>query len=174
MTYVIKSQGHYKIGKTMDLGMRLRSFNTHCFDFKLVKLIYSDIEALLHVKFAKKRVKLEWFKLTKKDLAMIDKLLLELGDIESSDYDENWEPRDTNQGKKIFSRESRRKMAEAAKNRVSKRGKKIASITECGDIIEVFTSAQEAADSIGKTPATIRNCCKNKTATLDGHRFSYV
>lgn len=59
LTYIIESQGHYKIGKTKDLETRLKVFDTHCFKFAVVKLIYLDIEDVLHEVFKHKRIKLE-------------------------------------------------------------------------------------------------------------------
>lgn len=58
-TYILESQGHYKIGKTKNLNERLKMFDTHCFEFKLIKIIFGDYEDILHRKFANKRVKLE-------------------------------------------------------------------------------------------------------------------
>jgi len=59
LTYIIESQGHYKIGKTKDLETRVKVFDTHCFSFTVVKLIHLDIEEALHEIFKHKRVKLE-------------------------------------------------------------------------------------------------------------------
>lgn len=70
-TYVIKSCGYYKIGKTQSIESRLKVFETHNPNFELVYLINIDCENYLHCHFYKKRYKLEWFTLEIEDLEWI-------------------------------------------------------------------------------------------------------
>lgn len=157
ITYIIKSQGYYKIGKTKDIATRLKVFNTHCFEFKLIKLIYADIETLLHTKFESKRVKLEWFKLSKSDFKKVDKLLLQLSDVSCDDNDEKWDSFYRDIGyRKRFSIESRAKMAKS-------KHKRIASINNDGDIIRIFDSIKEASQELAIPETTLRSRCKNKS-----------
>ncbi len=70
-TYIIESQGYYKIGKAKDVDRRLKDYNTHNPVFKLIIVIGSDCEKYLHLRFATKRFKYEWFKLLQEDIKWI-------------------------------------------------------------------------------------------------------
>lgn len=74
-TYIIKSQGHYKIGKTTNINNRLSSYRTHCFDFEILKVYDGDYESFFHKKFSACRVKGEWFNLTDENLRLMDELV---------------------------------------------------------------------------------------------------
>ncbi len=89
ITYIIKSQDYYKIGKTSNLSMRLKSFDTHCPHFDLVKVINDDVERILHNYFSDKRMKLEWFKLDEIDLSSIDNIAKNK-DLIVHNFTENW------------------------------------------------------------------------------------
>ena len=71
-TYIIESQGLYKIGKARDVAKRLKSYKTHNPVFQLIKTISGDYEDQLHRAFYKKRSHLEWFKLTEEDVTDIE------------------------------------------------------------------------------------------------------
>lgn len=168
ITYIIESQGFYKIGKTKNISTRLKCFNTHCFNFKLIKIIYKDIESLLHLVFAEKRVKLEWFNLDDEDLLFIDTLLLDLPDIEHESNNSNWESLTRDYGyRKVFSEHSRQKMSIA-------KGSKIAWINQDNEILQVFNSIKSASESTKKPATTIRSKCKNKTWFKDNTTFVLV
>lgn len=67
-TYVIKSQGHYKIGKTVNVKSRLQHYATHCFEYELLCEWPLDVEEDLHNYFKSQRVRGEWFALTAADV----------------------------------------------------------------------------------------------------------
>ena len=75
MTYLMKdSSGLYKIGCSLDPHGRLESMKTGNATIELVCVIKENIEKQLHIKYAAKRVKGEWFKLSKKDVEEIIEL----------------------------------------------------------------------------------------------------
>ncbi|MET6998099.1 GIY-YIG nuclease family protein [Chitinophaga defluvii] len=67
----------YKIGKTQDLHKRLAVYHTHLpVMFRVIRqyaaLNMTDLEESLHIVFQHKRVKGEWFELSKDDLIICD------------------------------------------------------------------------------------------------------
>lgn len=67
----------YKIGKTQDLHKRLAAYHTHLpVMFRVIRqyaaLNMTDLEESLHIVFQHKRVKGEWFELSKDDLIICD------------------------------------------------------------------------------------------------------
>ena len=70
-TYIIESQGYYKIGKSIDMEQRLGDYNTHNPVYKLICVIKGDYEDELHEKYDNKRFKLEWFSLTEDEVNQI-------------------------------------------------------------------------------------------------------
>lgn len=67
----------YKIGKTQDLNKRLAAYHTHLpIMFRVIRqyaaLNMTDLEESLHIVFQHKRVKGEWFELSKNDLIICD------------------------------------------------------------------------------------------------------
>lgn len=67
----------YKIGKTQDLHRRLAAYHTHLpVMFRVIRqyaaLNMTDLEESLHILFQHKRVKGEWFELSKDDLIICD------------------------------------------------------------------------------------------------------
>ncbi len=76
-TYIIESQGVYKIGKAINVENRLSGYRTHNPFFKHIVTYEGDYEELLHKKFKDKNVRLEWFKLDEGDLSEIDKAVNE-------------------------------------------------------------------------------------------------
>lgn len=67
----------YKIGKTQDLHKRLAAYHTHLpVMFRVIRqyaaLNMTDLEESLHIVFQHKRVKGEWFELSKDDLVICD------------------------------------------------------------------------------------------------------
>lgn len=78
--YILKTgKNLYKIGKTQDLQKRLFSYHTHLpVMFKVVRQYVAanmnDLEESLHVVFQHKRVKGEWFELSKDDLVICDNI----------------------------------------------------------------------------------------------------
>ncbi|WP_119079964.1 GIY-YIG nuclease family protein [Chitinophaga alhagiae] len=69
----------YKIGKTGDLQKRLAAYHTHLpILFRVIRqyaaLNMTDLEESLHIVFQHKRVKGEWFALTRSDLAICDNI----------------------------------------------------------------------------------------------------
>lgn len=77
-TYIIKSQGFYKIGRASNIKKRLSAYKTHNPSFELIKKIEGDYESSLHFLFLKKHSHLEWFNLNQDDINSIDKKLPEL------------------------------------------------------------------------------------------------
>lgn len=78
--YIIKTgKNVYKIGKTRDLLKRLTAYHTHLpVLFKVVRQYIAsnmtELEESLHIVFQHKRVKGEWFQLTKDDLVICDNI----------------------------------------------------------------------------------------------------
>lgn len=78
---------HYKIGRTDDLAARLKTLEWAA-PFKVVVFhtikspMPHRIETELHRRFADKRVKLEWFRLTEEDLLYIKSIPADLRTIE--------------------------------------------------------------------------------------------
>lgn len=78
--YIIKTgKNLYKIGKTRDLLKRLTAYHTHLpVLFRVVRQYIasnmSELEESLHIVFQHKRVKGEWFQLTKDDLIICDNI----------------------------------------------------------------------------------------------------
>lgn len=69
----------YKIGKTQDLHKRLAAYHTHLpVMFRIIRqyaaLNMTDLEESLHIVFQHKRVKGEWFELSKDDLIICDNI----------------------------------------------------------------------------------------------------
>jgi len=69
----------YKIGKTQDLHKRLAAYHTHLpVMFRVIRqyaaLNMTDLEESLHIVFQHKRVKGEWFELSKDDLVICDNI----------------------------------------------------------------------------------------------------
>lgn len=69
----------YKIGKTQDLHKRLAAYHTHLpVMFRVIRqyaaLNMTDLEESLHIVFQHKRVKGEWFELSKDDLIICDNI----------------------------------------------------------------------------------------------------
>lgn len=74
-TYLMKdSSGLYKIGCSAEPHGRLESMRTGNATIELVCVIKENIEKELHIKYANKRVKGEWFKLSEKDVRDIKRL----------------------------------------------------------------------------------------------------
>lgn len=69
----------YKIGKTHDLHKRLAAYHTHLpIMFRVIRqyaaLNMTELEESLHIVFQHKRVKGEWFQLSKDDLIICDNI----------------------------------------------------------------------------------------------------
>lgn len=71
VTYIIESQGLYKIGKTSNIEYRLSCYRTHNPKFELIHVMEFDCEMFLHKHFSDKQFKLEWFTLTLNDVEWI-------------------------------------------------------------------------------------------------------
>lgn len=74
--YVVESGGAYKIGKAVDVAVRLSAIQVATPGVvALAHVIRSDdavwLEAMLHRRFADRRVRGEWFALTQEDLAKV-------------------------------------------------------------------------------------------------------
>lgn len=74
-TYLLKSKGEYKIGKSVDPEKRLRQLQTGNTDVRLIAYGEGMTEKALHNKFAERRTKGEWFKLKVGDVETIIRLL---------------------------------------------------------------------------------------------------
>ena len=78
--YILKTgKNLYKIGKTRDLLKRLNAYHTHLpVLFRVVRQYIAsnmtELEESLHIVFQHKRVKGEWFQLTKDDLVICDNI----------------------------------------------------------------------------------------------------
>jgi len=77
--YVIESTGLYKIGRTLNIQSRMKTYVTE--NPHPTKLIidaqvndYESVEKTLHKTFKNKRVRGEWFNLNKKDLIEIKEI----------------------------------------------------------------------------------------------------
>jgi Meiotically up-regulated gene 113 len=79
--YLVRAEsGEHKIGRTKDVGARVRNFMTLApFKFTLIHSFSADdcrmAERLLHKQFSPKRIKGEWFTLNQKDVTAISKLV---------------------------------------------------------------------------------------------------
>lgn len=71
-TYIIESQGLYKIGRAKNVEKRINQYRTHNPLFKVVKVINGDYERLLHKIFWDKRSHLEWYNLTQEEILTIE------------------------------------------------------------------------------------------------------
>jgi hypothetical protein len=67
-TYLLKSNGLYKIGKSKDPHKRLSQIKTGNPDVQLITYGTGSSESYLHTLFAKNRVSGEWFKFDEKKL----------------------------------------------------------------------------------------------------------
>lgn len=67
-TYIIESQGVYKIGKTTNIQKRLDGYDTHNPGYELIHTYSADCEAYLHSMFSSKRIRKEWFSLDSIDI----------------------------------------------------------------------------------------------------------
>ena len=67
-TYIMKSQGLYKIGKAIDVNARLKGFQCGNPYIELIKIIQGNHERKLHQLYKEKRVRGEWFSLTEEDV----------------------------------------------------------------------------------------------------------
>lgn len=74
ITYIIKSQHYYKIGKTNHQARRLKEYDTHNPDFEVIHIIPINCEKQLHELFKDKHHKLEWFLLDDTDIEIIKQL----------------------------------------------------------------------------------------------------
>lgn len=79
--YIIEIDGYFKIGRTKDIKKRLVSIKTSNANKEKVVLLlevpyYKSAEKLLHFKFRRKRIKGEWFSLTKEDIEDIRNILI--------------------------------------------------------------------------------------------------
>lgn len=63
LTYIIKSNSIYKIGRTTNLEKRLKSLATGNPDIEVIIVYNEDIESSLHNLFKEYHYKLEWYKL---------------------------------------------------------------------------------------------------------------
>lgn len=73
ITYILKSQELFNIGKTKDLSKRLKAYKTHCPYFEVVRTFDGDYENVLHRHFKKfRRGTEEWFALTDEQVKNID------------------------------------------------------------------------------------------------------
>ncbi|WP_020526642.1 GIY-YIG nuclease family protein [Flexithrix dorotheae] len=78
--YILKTTKKlYKIGKTKNLIERIAAYKTHMpSDFKVIRQYHAEnmdeLEQNLHVVFQHKRIKGEWFQLTKDDLEICDNI----------------------------------------------------------------------------------------------------
>lgn len=67
-TYLFKDATHYKIGKSLDVNRRFLEMRPYNPTLTIVTSINENIEALLHIKYKKNRVKGEWFVFTEKEV----------------------------------------------------------------------------------------------------------
>lgn len=78
--YVIKSGLYYKIGKTMNIKQRMKAIqyaNPIKIELKIIQAIShcATRERDIHDRFDSKRVRGEWFRLTKKDIKDLQRLV---------------------------------------------------------------------------------------------------
>ena len=78
--YVIKSSIYYKIGKTTNIKQRMRALqyaNPIKIELKIIQEISHCItrERDIHDRFDSKRIRGEWFRLTKKDIKDLQRLV---------------------------------------------------------------------------------------------------
>jgi hypothetical protein len=74
-TYIIESQGYYKIGSTKDIVRRIMGFKNHNPKFDLIKCYDGDFEIALHYRLRAKCYYGEWFSLEERDFKLIDKII---------------------------------------------------------------------------------------------------
>ncbi len=70
-TYIIESQGFIKIGRTIEMESRLKSYETHNPMFKVLKIMKEDLEQDLHYLMWDMRFKNEWFSLDEETLEFL-------------------------------------------------------------------------------------------------------
>ena len=74
-TYLMKSSYGYKIGKSKNPENRLKIFLTGTPDMRIIAYGKGNRESILHDKYRSKRLKGEYFKLNRKDVENIIRLL---------------------------------------------------------------------------------------------------
>lgn len=52
-------------------------------------------------------------------------------------------------------------------------GRRIVQLTICGDVVQIYKNAREAADAIGISLSSIHNCCKGRCLTSGGYVWQY-
>ena len=77
-TYLLKDKSTrlYKIGRAVDVNKRVRSLEVANPNLSIVITIEKDVEKELHNKYSSKRIKSEWFKLSKEDVDEIKRTYL--------------------------------------------------------------------------------------------------
>ena len=77
-TYLMldESTGYYKIGKAIDPSYRERTLQSEKPSIKLLCTCDTDIERILHLKYELKRMRGEWFNLSKKEVEEIISLFV--------------------------------------------------------------------------------------------------
>jgi hypothetical protein len=77
-TYLMVDErnGYIKIGKSLDPDKRERTLQSEQPKIKLIYVLDSNMESLLHKRFKTKRVRGEWFDLTE---AEVERVVMELG-----------------------------------------------------------------------------------------------
>lgn len=70
-TYIIESQGLYKIGKAKDIEVRLKAYDTHNPNYTLLKVYHGDYELWLQRKYHKNKVKGEWYSMSQEEVIEI-------------------------------------------------------------------------------------------------------
>jgi len=63
--------GFYKIGKSKNPALREKTLQSEKPTIEIIEILKKDIEKKLHTKFASKRIRGEWFKLTKEEVDSI-------------------------------------------------------------------------------------------------------
>lgn len=71
-TYIIESQGLFKIGKTGSMKDREAAYKTHTAQYRVIVVYDGNYESYLHEKFKHKHSHLEWYKLDEKDIEKIE------------------------------------------------------------------------------------------------------
>lgn len=147
-TYIIESQKFYKIGKTKNISRRLVTFDTQNPIFKLIRLYDSDFEIILHRIFADKRFKLEWFKLSKKDLQFID-------DLARNSNIKNLSTDIIYRVSGMFGKE-----ADEVRKKRNNRERKVKRVAENGDLLGRWSSIKEASVDTGYNVSTLHNATR--------------
>jgi len=75
LTYLMFDGNLYKIGKSKNPENRLKQIKTGNPNCKLICYGYGATEELLHKRFCKKRIKLEWFNLNENDVSSCVELI---------------------------------------------------------------------------------------------------